>query len=96
MLFIFRYKSISGSPHFADVVLEQEEAVRHDIGRNEGAGEDRKTEGTGVGGGAGGFGVADEDGGEGGENGGTDFGGEGDGGECGEDVNVGGGEVTGA
>ena len=30
------------------------------------------------------------------ENGGTDFGGEGDGGEGGENVNVGGGEITGA
>ena len=55
------------------VVLEQEVAVRHDVGGDEGAGEDWKTEGTGVGGGAGGDRVADEDGGEGVRNGGTDF-----------------------
>ena len=47
------------------VVLEQEEEVRHDIGRDEGASEDREAESLGVGGGAGGDGVADKDGGEG-------------------------------
>ena len=45
------------------VMLEQEEEVRHDVGGDEGAGEDRKKEGPGVGGGAGGDGVADEVGG---------------------------------
>ena len=40
--------------------------------------------------------MADKDGGEGGEDGGTDFGGEEDGGEGGTDVDVGGGEITGA
>ena len=52
------------------VVLEQEEAVRHDVGGDEGAGEDREAEGSRLGGGPGGGGVADKDGGEGGEDGG--------------------------
>ena len=77
------------------IVLEQEEEVRHDVGGDEGVGEDQEAEGAGVRGGAGGNGVADENGGEGLGDGGTNFGGEGDGGKSGEDVDARGSEVVG-
>ena len=95
-LLLFHLLIVHQEGQLVQVVLEQEEVVCHDIGGDEGAGEDWEAEGPRLGGGPGGGGVADKDGGESGEDGGADFGGEGDSGKGGKNVDVGCGEVIGA
>ena len=65
--FFFHLLIIHQEGQLVPVVLEQEEAVRHDVGGDEGASEDREAEGLRLGGGPRGGGVADKDGGESGE-----------------------------